>query len=72
MRLHVTAVLLAFFTVAVNCCCAPVTTWTAFGDTVTETGGTTVIVAEADLVESATKVAVIETAGGLGTVEGAV
>ena len=45
-------------TVAVNCCVVPSKTLTVVGDTETETGGVTVSVAGADLVESATDVAV--------------
>jgi hypothetical protein len=59
-------------TVAVNCCCPPVTTCTADGETLTATGGMIVTVALADLVPSATEVAVTVTLAGLGTVPGAV
>ena len=59
-------------TAAVNCCWAPVTTCADVGETVTATGGMTVTVAVADLVLSATEVAVTVTCGGFGTVLGAV
>ena len=72
LRLQVTAVFVAFFTVAVNCCLPPVTICALVGDTVTETGGTIVMLAELDFVGSATDVAVRETSAGLGTVFGAV
>jgi hypothetical protein len=72
LKLQVTAVLLVFFTVAVNCWWAPVTTCALTGETDTETPAMTVTVAVADLVESATEVAVTETSGGLGILDGAV
>jgi len=72
LRLQVTEVLVAFFTVAVNCCLAPVTTETAAGETVTDTAGTIVIDAVPDFVGSETEVAVRLTIGGAGTVDGAV
>jgi len=72
LTLQVTAVLVAFFTVAVNCCLAPVITWTVAGETVTEIGGTIVTVAVLVFVGSATDFDATRTWGGLGTVEGAV
>jgi hypothetical protein len=72
LKLHFTAVLLVFFTVAVNCCWAPVTTWTLAGETVTAIPGTIVTADVADLVGSATEVAFIETSAGLGIADGAV
>ena len=42
------------------------------GETVTATGGTIVIEAVADFVESATEVAVTDTCAGLGIADGAV
>lgn len=69
---QVTAVFVVFATVAVNCWWAPVTTSTIAGTMVTATGGRTVTVAVADLVGSATEVAVTETWGGDGTDDGAV
>lgn len=70
--LHVTAVLLVFKTVAVNCSCCPVRTWAVVGEMLTETGGMIVTVAVPDFVGSATEVAVTETCAGLGTLDGAV
>ena len=64
--------MVAFFTVALNCCLAPVTTWALLGEITTDTGGTIVIVAVPDLVVSATEVAVNVTNAGLGIVVGAV
>ena len=71
-RLHVTAVLVVFATVAVNCCLLPTGTVTVAGDTVTDMGGAIVTDAVADFVGSSTEVAVTKTCGGLGTVPGAV
>jgi len=71
-RLQVTAVLVVPVTVAVNCCCAPVTTLAAVGETETATGAAIVTVAEAALVGSAWEVAVTLTVEGLGTDAGAV
>jgi len=68
--LQVTAVFVVFVTVAVNCCVAPVATEALVGLTLTATGGMTVTDAEADLVGSATLVAV--TVAGEGTPDGAV
>jgi hypothetical protein len=70
--LHVTAVLAALLTVALNCCVALVSTVAAVGANVTDTGFTTVTVAEADAAGSATLVAIIVTVAGTGTVAGAV
>jgi len=72
LSFQVTAVLLAFFTVALNCCLAPVTTWAVPGETTTVTAGTIVIAAVSDLVASAVDVAVNVTDAGFGTVVGAV
>ena len=69
---HVTAVLVAFATVAVNCCVSPVTNWMVFGEMVTVVGRATVTVAEPDWVGSATEVAVTVTCGGVGALAGAV
>lgn len=71
-RLQVTAVFAVPVTAAVNCCFAPVTTFAEDGVTETTTGGNTVIVAEADLLESACDVAVAVTVAGVGTAPGAV
>ena len=70
--LHDTAVFVVFAIVAVNCWWPPGSSCTVAGDTVTETGGRTVTEAVADFVGSATEVAVTNTCGGLGTVDGAV
>jgi len=70
--LQVTAVFVVPVTVAVNCCVAPVTTEALVGLTLTVTGSTTVTEAEADLVGSATLVAVTVTVAGEGTADGAV
>ncbi len=56
---QVTAVLLEPLTLAVNCCVPPVSSEAEAGEIVTATGALTVTVAEADLVLSATLVAVI-------------
>jgi len=69
---QVTAELLAFFTVALNCCLPPVITWAVPGETTTDTAGTIVIAAVSDLVVSAADVAVKVTDAGFGTVVGAV
>lgn len=71
-RLHVTAVFVVLVTVAVNCCVFPATTFAVVGEILTITGRRTVTVADADLVVSATEVAVTVTCGGLGTAPGAV
>ncbi len=55
---QVTAVLLEPLTLAVNCCVPPVSSEADVGEIVTATGALTVTVAEADLVASATLVAV--------------
>lgn len=72
LTLHVTAVLDAPFTVALNCWCAPTRTFAVAGETATTSGATTVTWAVADRVGSATDVAVTDTWGGLGTEDGAV
>lgn len=59
-------------TVVVNCCCLPVTTVAEAGERLTMIGRRMVRVAVADLVGSATEVAVTDTFAGLGTVGGAV
>lgn len=71
---HVTPLLApSFLTVAVNCCVAFTPISREAGDTETEIGGgTTVTVADADLVASVTEVAVSLTVGFAGTVAGAV
>ena len=55
---QVTAVLLEAVTLAVNCCAPPVNSDAEVGEIDTATGALTVTVAEADLVLSATLVAV--------------
>jgi hypothetical protein len=71
--LHVTAVLALPFTVAVNCWVCDSSTAAVAGDTVTETPlPTTVTAAWADLVVSATLVAVTVTLPPAGAVAGAV
>jgi hypothetical protein len=70
--LHDTVVFDVPMTVAVNCWWPPVRSCAVAGETITETGGTIVTEAVADFVGSATEVAVIDTCGGLGTVDGAV
>ena len=70
--LQVTAVFEVFNTAAVNCCCAPVTSWAVAGEIDTEIGGMTVTVAVLDFVGSATEVAMTDTCAGLGAVAGAV
>ena len=69
---QMTALLLVPVTVAVNCCWPPTFTCAVDGETVTVGPDTTVTVAVADLLESATEVAVTVTVGGFGTTEGAV
>ena len=59
-------------TVAVNCWWPPMRSCAVVGDIVSETGGMIVTDAVADLVGSATEVAVTDTCGGLGTADGAV
>ncbi len=55
---QVTAVLLEPLMLAVNCCVPPVSSEAEIGEIVTATGALTVTVADADLVLSATLVAV--------------
>lgn len=71
---QVTAVFVLPLTVAVNCCCAPIATCTEEGVTPTETAAEDwmTTLAEADLVGSATDVALTVASAGLGTVAGAV
>ena len=69
---QVTAVLLVFWTVAVNCCWPPTLTDGKSGDMVTVIAGRIVTVVEADLVESAWDTAVTVTVAGVGTLAGAV
>ena len=71
---QVTAVLLVFCKVAVNCCVAPVFNVAEVGEMEMLITAEVVIVswADADLVESACEMAVTVTVGGLGTVAGAV
>lgn len=71
-RVHATAVFVVCATVAVNCCLPARGTVAVDGVTVTEIGSPMVTDAVADLVGSATEVAVTKTAGGLGTLPGAV
>jgi hypothetical protein len=71
VRLHATAVFVVLVTVAVNCCVFPVTTFAVVGEILTMTGRTIVTVADADLLVSATEIAVTVTCGGLGTAPGA-
>jgi hypothetical protein len=61
LRLHVTAVLAAFATMAVNCCVCEGERVAVKGATLTVTGGTNVTVAEAVLVLSAALAAVTVT-----------
>jgi len=70
--LQVTSVFVVPVTFAVNCCCLLSKTCTEAGDTLTTTKGSTVTVAEFDLVESATDVALMLTFAGFGTLVGAV
>ena len=71
LTLHATAVFDVPVTDAVNCCVFPVETEALAGLTATATTGRTVALAEADLVGSATLVAVILTLAGEGATEGA-
>ena len=70
--LQFTAVFVVPVTVAVNLWRPPVATFAEAGETETATGSTTVTVVEADLLVSATEVAVTVTVGGIGTEAGAV
>jgi hypothetical protein len=70
--LHDTVVFDVLVTVAVNCWWPRVRSCAVMGETVTETGGTIVTEAVADLVGSAVEVAVTDTCAGLGTADGAV
>lgn len=70
--LQVTAVFAVLVTVAVNCWVFSAMTCAVVGEIDTVTGGRITTLAEADLVESATEVAVTVTCAGLGTVGGAV
>jgi hypothetical protein len=70
--LHDTLVFVVPVTVAVNCWWPPTRSCAVAGETVTATGGIIVTEAVADFVGSAIEVAVIDTCGGLGTVDGAV
>ena len=72
VTLQVTAVFVVPVTVSVNCCVPPARTVTVVGLTVTETTARMVTVAEADLVLSATLVAVTVTVFGAGAIAGAV
>jgi hypothetical protein len=67
---QVTAVLLLFCTVAVNCWVPPNCTFEVAGEMETATGGMIVTEAEADFVGSATETAVTVTGLGLGTAAG--
>src|SRR5437762_8079343 len=71
---QVTAVLLVFCTVAVNCCVPPAPTVADTGEIVTRTtaAGVMVTCAEADFVGSACDTAVTATVAGFGTTAGAV
>src|SRR6185437_2888281 len=72
LTLQVTAVLLAFLTVAVNCWVAPGFNCTCTGATATVIGAAMVTWAEPDLVASAWLVAVTVSCAGEGTAAGAV
>ena len=72
LNVHVTAVLLVLFTVAVNCCVCPAVSVVLAGLTDTATAGVSVITAVAFFVESAELVAVTVTVCWLLTEEGAV
>lgn len=74
VTLHVTAVLLFPVTAAVNCCCAPVFTWTLAGDIVTLTWllDEIVTVVEPDIDRFDREAAVTTTVAGLGGAAGAV
>src|SRR6202020_425690 len=69
--LQVTAVFVVLVTLAANCCVLVATTCALVGEMVTATGGRMVTLAEADLEESATEVAVTLTCAGFGTEPGA-
>jgi hypothetical protein len=69
--LHATAVFDVPVTDALNCCVVPVDIAALVGLTETATTGTTVALAEADLVGSAALVAVTVTVAGEGATEGA-
>ena len=73
MTCHVTAALLAFCTVAVNCWLCPAWTEAKVGEMEIASGGAVMVtLAEPDLVESACETAVRLTVDGLGTTGGAV
>ncbi len=75
VKVHVTPLLAgSLVTVAVNCWVPLIATVGFVGEMLTLMGGATVtvIVAEADMVGSATEVAVSVTAAGVGTLAGAV
>jgi hypothetical protein len=72
LTLQLTAVLEAPVTAAVNVCVIPTVTLMVAGVTDTVIGAATVTVADADFVVSAADVALIVTAAGAGTVDGAV
>jgi len=69
---HDTAIFVVPVTVAVSCFFNPALTWAVVGETLTATGGMTVIEAVADFVGSIVEVAVTDTCAGLGTADGAV
>ena len=71
VTLHATAVFEVPVTDAFNCCVVPVGIEALVRLTVTATTGTTVALAEADLVGSATLVTVTLTLAGEGATEGA-
>lgn len=71
LTLQLTAVFVVLTTVAVNCWVFPATTCAVWGNRVITTGRTTVTVALADFVGSATEVAVTITCAELGTAAGA-
>src|SRR2546430_11037291 len=62
----------SFVTVAVNCCVPFTATFAVAGETDAALKGTTLTVAVADFVVSATEIALIVTWAGLGTADGAV
>lgn len=68
---HVTAVFVAFETVAVNCCALPAITFAVVGVTETETAAVMVSVADADLAVSAWETALTVMLAGFGTLAGA-
>jgi hypothetical protein len=68
---QLTAVLLVFRNIAVNCCVPPVFTVAKVGEIVMLTGAVIVTCAEADWVESACETAVTVIVAGFGTVPGA-